>query len=105
MDENKDEPVKCFKIGEAALKVGDRTRALKFINKARRLDFKLVNHPAWDLLFDSELEEEKDISYGTVQPQMKKTEVTLAEKRHARFIHEEYKEKIWVDRGGFASEQ
>ncbi|RZC81449.1 hypothetical protein C5167_044025 [Papaver somniferum] len=110
MDGNKDEPVKCFKIGEAALK-----------------DFKLVNHPAWDLsgvecglfycciLVFKELEEEKDISYWTVQPQMKKvfgdrfpcswildflsinlTEVTLAEKRHARFIHEEYKEKIWL---------
>ncbi|KAI3919714.1 hypothetical protein MKX01_000155 [Papaver californicum] len=38
MDGNKDEAVKCLKIGEAALEVGDRTRASKFINKARRLD-------------------------------------------------------------------
>ncbi|KAI3876874.1 hypothetical protein MKX03_019057 [Papaver bracteatum] len=116
MDGNKDDPVKCFKIGEAALK-----------------DFKLFNHPAaWDLLVSCFWTSvlvlagvgcdlfyscilEKDISYGHVQPRMKKvfgdcfpcswildflstnlTEVTLAEKRHARFIHEEYKEKIWV---------
>ncbi|MCL7030277.1 hypothetical protein MKW94_008419 [Papaver nudicaule] len=38
MDGNKDEAVKCLKIGKDALEIGDRTRALKFINKARRLD-------------------------------------------------------------------
>lgn len=47
MDGNKDEAVKCLKIGKQALEGGDRTRALKFITKARRLDPTL---PADDLL-------------------------------------------------------
>ncbi|XP_042499476.1 chaperone protein dnaJ 49-like [Macadamia integrifolia] len=38
MDGNKDEALKCLKIGQEALELGDRTRALKFITKARRLD-------------------------------------------------------------------
>ncbi|XP_059431898.1 chaperone protein dnaJ 49-like [Corylus avellana] len=47
MDGNKDEAVKCLKIGKQALEGGDRTRALKFITKARRLDPTL---PVDDLL-------------------------------------------------------
>ncbi|KAJ4957967.1 hypothetical protein NE237_025078 [Protea cynaroides] len=38
MDGNKDEALKCLEIGREALKLGDRTRALKFVAKARRLD-------------------------------------------------------------------
>ncbi|KAL1819654.1 hypothetical protein DCAR_0415957 [Daucus carota subsp. sativus] len=47
MDGNKDEAIKCLKIGRDALDVGDRSRALKFISKARRLDPSL---PVDDLL-------------------------------------------------------
>lgn len=38
MDGNKDEALKCLDIGKQALEAGDRTRALKFVTKARRLD-------------------------------------------------------------------
>lgn len=38
MDGNKDEALKCLKIGKDALESGDRTRGLKFISKASRLD-------------------------------------------------------------------
>ncbi|XP_072954597.1 chaperone protein dnaJ 49-like [Typha angustifolia] len=38
MDGNKDEAVKCVRIGKDALGSGDRARALKFFSKARRLD-------------------------------------------------------------------
>ncbi|KAJ4844620.1 hypothetical protein Tsubulata_023446 [Turnera subulata] len=38
MDGNKDDALKCLKIGKDALQSGDRARALKFIAKARRLD-------------------------------------------------------------------
>lgn len=55
MDGNKDEAVKCLKIGKEALEVGDRTRALKFISKARRLDPTL---PVDDLL--SEIQKESN---------------------------------------------
>lgn len=47
MDGNKDEALKCLKIGKDALGLGDRTRALKFIKKAQRLDPSL---PVDDLL-------------------------------------------------------
>ncbi|XP_068647888.1 chaperone protein dnaJ 49-like [Aristolochia californica] len=38
MDGNKDEALKCLRIGQKALSNGDKTRAVKFLNKARRLD-------------------------------------------------------------------
>ncbi|XP_022987766.1 chaperone protein dnaJ 49-like [Cucurbita maxima] len=38
MDGNKDDALKCLKIGKESLEAGNRTRALKFVNKARRLD-------------------------------------------------------------------
>ncbi|KAL8209385.1 hypothetical protein R6Q57_006117 [Mikania cordata] len=47
MDGNKDEALKCLKIGKDALGLGDRARALKFITKAQRLDPSL---PVDDLL-------------------------------------------------------
>ncbi|XP_010254378.1 PREDICTED: chaperone protein dnaJ 49-like [Nelumbo nucifera] len=47
MDGNKDEALKCLKIGKEAFELGDRNRALKFITKARRLDPTL---PVNDLL-------------------------------------------------------
>ncbi|XP_027331753.1 chaperone protein dnaJ 49-like [Abrus precatorius] len=47
MDGNKDDALKCLKIGKEALENGDRTRALKFVTKARRLDPTL---PVDDLL-------------------------------------------------------
>lgn len=47
MDGNKDDALKCLKIGKDALEAGDRARALKFVTKARRLDPTL---PVDDLL-------------------------------------------------------
>ncbi|KAL8525236.1 hypothetical protein ACS0TY_014747 [Phlomoides rotata] len=38
MDGNKDEALKCLKIAKSSIESGDRDRALKFLNKARRLD-------------------------------------------------------------------
>ncbi|KAE8676077.1 Heat shock protein DnaJ isoform 2 [Hibiscus syriacus] len=38
MDGNKDDALKCLKLGKDALDAGDRPRALKFLTKARRLD-------------------------------------------------------------------
>ncbi|GMJ15668.1 hypothetical protein like AT3G57340 [Hibiscus trionum] len=38
MDGNKDDALKCLKIGKDALNAGDGARALKFLTKARRLD-------------------------------------------------------------------
>lgn len=38
MEGNKDEAIRCLKIGRDALDSGDRVRALKFVTKARRLD-------------------------------------------------------------------
>ncbi|KAL3637633.1 hypothetical protein CASFOL_018504 [Castilleja foliolosa] len=38
MDGNKDEAFKCLKIAKDSVRSGDRNRALKFLNKARRLD-------------------------------------------------------------------
>ncbi|XP_072954567.1 chaperone protein dnaJ 49-like [Typha angustifolia] len=38
MEGNKDEAIKCVRIGQEALGSGDRARALKFLSKARRLD-------------------------------------------------------------------
>ncbi|KAI3724921.1 hypothetical protein L1987_64689 [Smallanthus sonchifolius] len=60
MDGNKDEALKCLKIGEHALGLGDRARALKFITKAQRLDPSL---PVNDLL--SKLEDTNDSSNST----------------------------------------
>ncbi|KAL6221720.1 hypothetical protein ACLB2K_005115 [Fragaria x ananassa] len=55
MDGNKDDALKCFRIGKVALNGGDRTRALKFLAKARRLDPSL---PIDDLL--SSVEKDSD---------------------------------------------
>ncbi|OVA00440.1 DnaJ domain [Macleaya cordata] len=60
MDGNKDEALKCLKIGKEALELGDRNRALKFINKARRLD---PNLSVDDLL--SSLERENGVPPST----------------------------------------
>lgn len=38
MDGNKDDALKCLKIGKEALDAGNRAQALKFLTKARRLD-------------------------------------------------------------------
>ncbi|XP_074562734.1 chaperone protein dnaJ 49-like [Curcuma longa] len=51
MDGNKDEALKCLRIGRDALEAGDRARALKFLSKARRLDPTL---PIEGLLSDAE---------------------------------------------------
>ncbi|MED6179873.1 hypothetical protein PIB30_004927 [Stylosanthes scabra] len=51
MDGNKDDALKCLKIGKQALESGDRNRALKFLAKARRLDPTL---PIDDLLSAAE---------------------------------------------------
>lgn len=57
MDGNKDEALRCLKIGKDALGLGDRARALKFITKAQRLDPSL---PVDDLL--STLEDSNESS-------------------------------------------
>ncbi|KDP32389.1 hypothetical protein JCGZ_13314 [Jatropha curcas] len=62
MDGNKDDALKCLKIGKDALDSGDRSRALKFINKARRLD---PNLPVDDLL--SEIEKDSSSSDQTAE--------------------------------------
>ncbi|KAL1197005.1 Chaperone protein dnaJ 49 [Cardamine amara subsp. amara] len=49
MDGNKDDALKCLKIGKDAMDAGDRSRALKFLEKARRLDPSL---PIDDLVSD-----------------------------------------------------
>ena len=61
MEGNKDDALKCLRIGKQAMEAGDRSRALKFISKARRLDPTL---PVDDLL--SEIEKE---SNGPDDPQ------------------------------------
>ncbi|KAI4377343.1 hypothetical protein MLD38_014988 [Melastoma candidum] len=38
MDGNKDDALKCFKMGKEALDLGDHARAIKFLSKAARLD-------------------------------------------------------------------
>jgi DnaJ family protein B protein 12 len=37
MDSNKDEGLKCLRIGKAAMEAGDKGRALKFLKMAQRL--------------------------------------------------------------------
>ncbi|KAK7828281.1 chaperone protein dnaj 49 [Quercus suber] len=58
MEGNKDDALKCLRI-----EVGDRSQALKFISKARRLDPTL---PVYDL--SSEIEKESN-GPGVPQPQ------------------------------------
>lgn len=53
MDGNKDDALKCFKIGKDALESGDRARAIKFLSKARRLDPSL---PVGDVIASIESE-------------------------------------------------
>lgn len=53
MDGNKDDALKCLSIGKEALESGDRSRALKFVTKARRLDPTL---PVDDLLSTIEVD-------------------------------------------------
>ncbi|XP_019057602.1 PREDICTED: chaperone protein dnaJ 49-like [Tarenaya hassleriana] len=55
MDGNKDDALKCLKIGKDAMEAGDRARALKFLTKACRLDPSL---PIDNLV--SELEKQSD---------------------------------------------
>lgn len=57
MDGNKDEALKCLKIGRGALDSGDRDKALKFLTKARRLDPSL---PIDDLLSKIDYESAAD---------------------------------------------
>ncbi|OEL19608.1 Chaperone protein dnaJ 49 [Dichanthelium oligosanthes] len=38
MEGNKDDAVKCLRIGKGAIEAGDRPRAIKFLSKAKRLD-------------------------------------------------------------------
>lgn len=51
MDSNKDEAMRCVHLAEAALKSGDKQRALKFIKIAQRLDH---NVPIFELLIACE---------------------------------------------------
>ncbi|KAK9048168.1 hypothetical protein SSX86_032869 [Deinandra increscens subsp. villosa] len=56
---NKDEALRCLKIGKDAVGLGDRSRALKFISKAQRLDPSL---PVHDLLSNLETDHPADES-------------------------------------------
>ncbi|KFK25010.1 hypothetical protein AALP_AA8G054900 [Arabis alpina] len=56
MDGNKDDALKCLKIGKDAMESGDRSRAMKFLEKARRLDPSL---PIDDLVSDLKNQSEK----------------------------------------------
>lgn len=64
MDGNKDDALKCLKIGKDAIGAGDRSRALKFLEKARRLDPSL---PIDDLLSDLNKQSAED-SPGSTAP-------------------------------------
>ncbi|XP_078432363.1 dnaJ heat shock amino-terminal domain protein (DUF1977) [Wolffia australiana] len=57
MDGNKDEALKCLRIGKEAAEAGDRVRALKFLSKAGRLDPSL---PIDDLLSKIRLTDSDD---------------------------------------------
>ncbi|CAN1824935.1 Chaperone protein dnaJ 49 [Linum perenne] len=59
MDGNKDDAMKCLRIGKEALASGDRARAAKFFSKARRLDPSLAIE---DLIADIEKEKESSSS-------------------------------------------
>ncbi|KAA8523026.1 hypothetical protein F0562_009449 [Nyssa sinensis] len=61
MDGNKDDAMKCLKLGRDALEAGDRNRAQKFITKARRLDPSL---PVDDLLLKLEGQSDDHSSNG-----------------------------------------
>ncbi|KAK6161679.1 hypothetical protein DH2020_005060 [Rehmannia glutinosa] len=57
MDGNKDEALKCVKIAKDSIRSGDRNRALKFLNKARRLDPSIEIDDLVSNLNDSQPEE------------------------------------------------
>ncbi|KAJ6847791.1 chaperone protein dnaJ 49-like [Iris pallida] len=63
MDGNKDEALKCLRIGKEALDSGDRSRAIKFLTKARRLDPSL---PIDDLLSTAEESNPNTSQYSSV---------------------------------------
>ncbi|KAK9058841.1 hypothetical protein SSX86_007791 [Deinandra increscens subsp. villosa] len=65
MDGNMDEALRCLKIGKDALGLGDRSRALKFISKAQRLDPSL---PVTDLLSNLETDHPADESPSKPAP-------------------------------------
>ncbi|KAJ0266329.1 DNAJ heat shock N-terminal domain-containing protein [Hirschfeldia incana] len=65
MDGNKDDALKCLKIGKDAIGAGDRSRALKFLEKARRLDPSL---PIDDLLSDLNKKSPDDSPGSTANP-------------------------------------
>lgn len=62
MDGNKDDALKCLKIGKDAMGAGDRSRASKFLEKARRLDPSL---PIDDLLSDLNKQTAEEDSPGS----------------------------------------
>lgn len=77
MDGNKDEAIKCLKIGRHALDIGDRSRALKFVNKAHRLDPSL---PVDDLL--SKIQSlDTPIDNGSSKPNLDDVDANSAPRR------------------------
>ncbi|CAH9125024.1 unnamed protein product [Cuscuta epithymum] len=76
MDGNKDEALKCFEIAKDSIKSGNKERALKFLNKAKRLDPNLKTD---DLLSKIEAENEspniptKEDSSGSSKPSETRT--------------------------------
>lgn len=78
MDGNKDDALKCFKIGKEALESGDRPRALKFLTKARRLDPSL---PVDDLILSLESEPDANSNGPSEQPNSKPSDQSSVRQR------------------------
>ncbi|XP_044472261.1 chaperone protein dnaJ 49-like [Mangifera indica] len=77
MDGNKDDALKCFRIGKEAVESGDRVRALKFLTKARRLDPSL---PVDDLIASIE----SNSNSNPEGPSVRATTAKLADQQSVR---------------------
>ncbi|KAK3210862.1 hypothetical protein Dsin_015568 [Dipteronia sinensis] len=78
MDGNKDDALKCFKIGKEALESGDRARSLKFLSKARRLDPSL---PVDDIISSIESEPDPTSNGPSVQETSKPSDQSSVRRR------------------------
>ncbi|XP_039125246.1 chaperone protein dnaJ 49-like [Dioscorea cayenensis subsp. rotundata] len=64
MDGNKDDALKCLRIGKVALESGDKGRALKFLSKAHRLDPSLPIDELLSAALGGESQDESSSSNG-----------------------------------------
>ncbi|KAJ4708286.1 Chaperone protein dnaJ 49-like [Melia azedarach] len=78
MDGNKDDALKCFRIGKEALESGDQVRALKFLTKAQRLDPSL---PVDDLIASVESEPNTKPNGPSVQANSKPSDQSTLRQR------------------------